>query len=106
MMRAARIAAAVRPVRAAIDIGALWAMSPMTIPKIAITVQAIAGALLKLSATTAWVAPRPMAATATIHADAERALRATLSRNLHVVTAQSNPKDGTTGWVRGRGACI
>ena len=106
MMRAARIAAAVRPVRAAIDIGALWAMSPMTIPKTAITVQAIAGTLLKLSATTAWVAPRPMAATATIHADAERALRATLSRNLHVVTAQSNPKDGTTGWVRGRGACI
>ena len=106
MMRAAKIAAAVRPARAATDVGALWAMSPMTIPKTATTRQAIAGTLLKLSAITACVAPRPMAATATNHADAERALRATLSRNLHVVTAQSNPKDGTTGWVRGRGACI
>ena len=105
-MRATTIATAVSVVIAETGRAALWTVIPMTIPSAAKTRQEIAGMLLKLSAMTACAAPRPTAAIAKIHAVAERALRATLSRILHVVTAQSNPKDGTTSGGHGRGTCI
>jgi len=53
----------------------------------AMTRHEMAGTLLNPSAMTACAAPRPTAAIAKTQAVAERALRATSSRFLHVVTA-------------------
>ena len=86
-MRAAKRVPALSTVIAVTGSGAWWAAVPMTKPNTAMTMQEMAGTLLKPSAMTACVAPRPIAAIEKTQADAERALRATSSRFLHVVTA-------------------
>jgi uncharacterized ferritin-like protein (DUF455 family) len=78
---------AVKTVTTATGSGVLFDATPMTKPSSEMARQASAGTLLKPSAVKACAAPSPMAAIAKIHAVAERTLRATLSRILHVVTA-------------------